>query len=95
MFECRCVGLCVSLYLRKLLLVCVCKSSFRATQVEMQLSSEPKEDEKVSYVIFALITTLLIATHMFSLLISTCILPSLEVATAGSSGVPRELRRYA
>jgi len=60
--------------------------------VEMQLNSTPSEGEKISYVVFAVITTLLIATHMFSLLISTCILPSLEVATPGTSGLPRELR---
>ena len=63
-------------------------------QVELQLNSTPTEGEKLSYVIFAVITTLLIATHMFSLLISTCILPSLEVATAGANGIPKELRRF-
>ena len=33
---------------------------------------------------FAVVTTLLIATHMFALLISTCILPNLEAVTSVS-----------
>lgn len=63
--------------------------------VELQLSAEPDSGERISYIIFAIITTLLIATHMFSLLISTCILPSLEVVPSGgpgSAGMHADLR---
>ena len=41
-------------------------------------------DYNALLIAFAVVTTLLIATHMFALLISTCILPNLEAVTSVS-----------
>lgn len=46
--------------------------------------NENKAQYDALLIAFAIVTTLLIATHMFALLISTCILPNLEAVTSVS-----------
>ncbi|XP_014272154.1 calcium release-activated calcium channel protein 1 isoform X1 [Halyomorpha halys] len=45
--------------------------------VEVQLNTD-SEVPRSMYVVFAIVTTLLVAVHMLALMISTCILPNME-----------------
>lgn len=45
--------------------------------VEVQLDQDSKVPKEM-YVVFAIVTTLLVAVHMLALMISTCILPNIE-----------------
>lgn len=49
--------------------------------VEVQLGPEMKEKEGL-VIAFCVCTTLLVAVHMLSLMISTCILPNIEAAAS-------------
>lgn len=45
--------------------------------VEVQLNPDSEVPQEM-YVVFAIVTTLLVAVHMLALMISTCILPNME-----------------
>ncbi|XP_050305241.1 calcium release-activated calcium channel protein 1-like [Anthonomus grandis grandis] len=54
--------------------------------VELQLNNESSIPGPV-LVVFAVITTLLVAVHMLALMISTCILPNIETVCSLDSGI--------